>query len=128
MKAQVGKLPHASVDRLTFIGCGRSAQQRRAGANVTIVATRVNWTPLSSEELIRACLKAGDTAAWEEFVRRFRPVIAGTVLRTARRFGANEPQLTDDLIQDTYLKICANRCRILREFEPENPDAIFGLL
>jgi RNA polymerase sigma-70 factor (ECF subfamily) len=88
----------------------------------------VNWTALSSEELIRACDKTGDTAAWEEFVRRFRPVIAGTVMRTARRFGENAPQLIDDLVQDTYLKICANRCRILREFQPENPDAIFGLL
>jgi RNA polymerase sigma-70 factor (ECF subfamily) len=88
----------------------------------------VNWTALSSEELIQACVKAGDTSAWEEFVRRFRPVIAGTVMRTARRFGETEPQLIDDLAQDTYLKICANRCRILREFRPENPDSIFGLL
>jgi RNA polymerase sigma-70 factor, ECF subfamily len=93
-----------------------------------MVHTFVNWTALSSEELIRACVKAGDTAVWEEFVRRFRPVIAGTVMRTARRFGENAPQLIDDLVQDTYLKICANRCRILREFHPETADAIFGLL
>jgi RNA polymerase sigma-70 factor (ECF subfamily) len=92
------------------------------------VQTCVNWTALSSEELIRACLKTGDTAAWGEFVRRFRPVIAGTVMRTARRFGETAPQLIDDLVQDTYLKICANRCRILREFQPDNADAIFGLL
>jgi RNA polymerase sigma-70 factor (ECF subfamily) len=90
--------------------------------------TWVNWTAVSSEELIRACVKAGDTAAWEEFVRRFRPVIAGTVMRTARRFGESAPELIDDLVQDTYLKICANRCRILREFQPEAADAIFGLL
>lgn len=90
--------------------------------------TCVNWTALSSEELIRACVKTGDEAGWEEFVRRFRPVIAGTVMRTARRFRESAPQLIDDLVQDTYLKICANRCRILREFQPEADDAIFGLL
>jgi len=88
----------------------------------------VNWSALSSEELIRACVNTGDTNAWEEFVRRFRPVIAGTVIRTARRFGENVPQLIDDLVQDTYLKICSNRCRILREFQPEAAEAIFGLL
>jgi RNA polymerase sigma-70 factor (ECF subfamily) len=88
----------------------------------------VNWTALSSEELIRACVDSGETRAWEEFVRRFRSVIAGTVIRTARRFGEHAPELIDDLVQETYLKICANRSRILREFKPEADDAIFGLL
>jgi RNA polymerase sigma-70 factor (ECF subfamily) len=88
----------------------------------------VNWTSLNNEELVEACIDTGNLAAWEEFVRRFRPVIAGTVMRTVRRFGEHAPQLIDDLIQETYLKICANRCRILREFKPQAPDAIFGLL
>jgi RNA polymerase sigma-70 factor (ECF subfamily) len=88
----------------------------------------VNWTSLSCEELIRACIEDHATAAWEEFVRRFRPVIAGTIMRTVRRFGETAPELIDDLIQETYLKVCANRCRILREFQPESPDAIFGWL
>jgi RNA polymerase sigma-70 factor (ECF subfamily) len=88
----------------------------------------VNWSSLTSEELIPACIDEGDEAAWEEFVRRFRPVIAGTVMRTARRFGDAAPQLMDDLVQETYLKICANRCRILREFKPQSEESIFGLL
>jgi RNA polymerase sigma-70 factor (ECF subfamily) len=88
----------------------------------------VNWTSLTPEELIGACVETGAPAAWEEFVRRFRPVIAGTVMRTVRRFGESAPELIDDLIQETYLKICANRCRILREFKPQGPDAVFGLL
>ena len=88
----------------------------------------MNWSNLNSEQLIRACIASADAPAWEEFVRRFRPVIAGTVLRTARRFGTTAPDLIDDLIQETYLKICADRCRILREFRSEDADAIFGLL
>lgn len=88
----------------------------------------MDWSARSSEELIRACVDTGDTGAWEEFVRRFRPVIAGTVIRTARRFGRSGPPLIDDLVQDTYLKICSNRCRILREFRPDAAEAIFGLL
>ena len=88
----------------------------------------MDWSALSSEKLIRACVNTGDTGAWEEFVRRFRPVIAGTVMRTARRFGEAAPPLIDDLVQDTYLKICSDRCRILREFRPEAAESIFGLL
>jgi RNA polymerase sigma factor (sigma-70 family) len=88
----------------------------------------VDWSALSSDELIRACVGSGDDAAWEEFVRRFRPLIAGTVMRTARRFGESTPQLLDDLIQDTFLKICADHSRMLRDFRPDTPDAIFGLL
>src|SRR5262245_21153250 len=83
---------------------------------------------LSSEELVRICVDTSDTAAWEAFVRRFRPVIAGTVLRSAHRFGVSAPNVIDDLIQETYLKICANRCRVLREFQSQADDAIFGLL
>jgi RNA polymerase sigma-70 factor (ECF subfamily) len=49
-------------------------------------------------------------------------------MRTARRFGETAPELIDDLVQDTYLKICANRSRILREFQPGAADTIFGFL
>lgn len=88
----------------------------------------MDCSAFSSEQLIRACVDAGDARAWEEFVRRFRPVIAGTVMRTARRFGKSAPSVVDDLVQDTFLKICSNRCRILREFRPTAAEAIFGLL
>jgi RNA polymerase sigma-70 factor (ECF subfamily) len=88
----------------------------------------VDWKALSSDELIRACVGSGDTAAWEEFVQRFRPLIAGTVMRTARRYGECPLHLLDDLIQDTFLKVCADHCRILRDFQPDSPEAIFGLL
>jgi RNA polymerase sigma-70 factor (ECF subfamily) len=88
----------------------------------------VDWSALSSDELVRACVGSGDTGVWQEFVRRFRPLIAGTVTRTARRFGECPPHLLDDLIQEAYLKVCADQCRMLRDFRPDTPDAIFGLL
>ena len=55
-------------------------------------------------------------------------MIAGTVARCARRFGETSAELIDDLVQDTFLKLCANGCRILRDFRPQSPDAIFGFL
>lgn len=88
----------------------------------------MDWSALSSDELIRTCVGSGEAGAWEEFVRRFRGLIAGTVMRTARCYGECPPHLLDDLIQDTYLKVCSERCRVLREFRSDAPDAIFGLL
>jgi RNA polymerase sigma factor (sigma-70 family) len=83
---------------------------------------------LSAVELVRKCADSKDEAAWRELVRRFHPVIAAAVLRTARR-GCEPPrQLLDDLIQDTYLKLCNNHCRLLRSFQPEHSNSIYGFL
>ena len=88
----------------------------------------MNRSSLTSGELIRACIDDGDEAVWEEFVHRFRPVISGVVSRTVSRFGAWTPQLVDDLVQESFLKLCANRCQILRSFTPQFEESIFGLL
>ncbi|MGH9581257.1 MAG: RNA polymerase sigma factor, partial [Terriglobales bacterium] len=50
------------------------------------------------------------------------------VLRSARRWGEDSPQLVDELVQETYLKLCADDCRMLREFQPRHPDSIYGYL
>jgi RNA polymerase sigma-70 factor (ECF subfamily) len=91
-------------------------------------SSAVPHSSLSPIELIRECTESGEAAAWEEFVRRFQPVISATALRTARHWGAPSPALIDDLVQETYLKLCANRGRVLRDFDPHHPDAIFGFL
>ena len=65
---------------------------------------------------------------WVEFVRRFHPLIATVVLRTARTYGELAPALHDDLIQETYLKLCADDCRLLSNFRSRHPGAIFGFL
>ena len=65
---------------------------------------------------------------WEEFVRRFHRLIASVVLRTATRFGDSSRQTVDDLIQETYLKLCAGQYRVLRNFEEQHPDAFLGYI
>lgn len=47
-------------------------------------------------------------------------------MRTAARFGDSSKQTVDDLIQETYLKLCADNFRILRSFEEHHPDAFVG--
>ena len=86
------------------------------------------YAKFSSTELIAACAGSKDERAWVEFVRRFHGVIAAAALRTARRWGEpSRPQL-DDLIQDAYLKLCENHCRLLRSFQPYHEDSIYGFL
>jgi RNA polymerase sigma-70 factor, ECF subfamily len=87
-----------------------------------------SYSALSSEDLVKACVGSDSEPAWAEFIRRFQPVIAKVVLRTARRWEEPPRQLLDDLIQDTYLKLCADDCGLLRRFQPRHPDAIFGFL
>jgi RNA polymerase sigma-70 factor (ECF subfamily) len=65
---------------------------------------------------------------WAEFIRRFHPLISTVALRTARQWGEPLPSLVDDLTQETYLKLCADYCRLLKNFHSQYPDAIFGFL
>ncbi len=83
---------------------------------------------LSAQELVQLCLASQDQALWLEFVRRFRPLIFGVALKTLRRWTSPDAALIDDLIQDTFLKLCANNFRALREFEYEHENALFGFV
>ena len=87
----------------------------------------VSLAQLSPEVLVEACIKA-DAAAWEEFMRRYYRLIAGVVIRTSRKWGESSPATMDDLIQETYLKLCADDYRLLRAYDPKHPDAIYGYL
>ena len=88
----------------------------------------MNYASLSSEELVLACIETEDVAAWEEFVRRFQRLIASVALRIARRWGEPSPQVIDDLVQESYLKLCADNFRLLRSFKSQHQDAFYGYL
>jgi RNA polymerase sigma-70 factor (ECF subfamily) len=88
----------------------------------------VRYSSLSPDDLVKACAGSKNPAIWQEFIRRFQPVIATAALRTASRFCKPTRQTLDDLVQETYLKLCDDECRLLRSFESRYPDAIFGFL
>jgi RNA polymerase sigma-70 factor (ECF subfamily) len=92
------------------------------------VLTQVFYSDLSPPELFSTCARGGDAASWEEFIRRFNPVIGRSVLRVAIRHGTSEKALIDDLVQETYLRICANDCKLLRTFQAHTPESAFGFL
>ncbi len=83
---------------------------------------------LSAQQLVQLCLDSQDEAVWTEFVRRFQPLIAGVVNKCVFRRGSPNPALVDDLVQDTYMKLCANNFKALRNFEFRHENALFGFL
>src|SRR5882724_5353716 len=83
---------------------------------------------MSAAEILNACLETGSESAWIAFVQRFQPLIAGSISRVLRRYGTSSPALIDDLVQETYLRLCRDNCRSLREFKARHEEAIFGYL
>jgi RNA polymerase sigma-70 factor, ECF subfamily len=80
-------------------------------------------------ELLEDCLQNNSHEPWSEFVRRFQPLISGVVASVAYRCGAEvSASLIDDLSQDTYLKLCAEDCKLLRKFKMRHENALFGFL
>jgi RNA polymerase sigma-70 factor (ECF subfamily) len=83
---------------------------------------------MSTVELIRACVESNDSAPWEEFVSRFDRSILLSIIRTVYQWGEAPGQVVDDLVQETYLKLCVNKCRLLLDFAIEHPDAVAGYI
>ena len=79
---------------------------------------------MSVVELIRACAEANDGEAWEEFVARIGPPISLSIKRTACQWGKDPGQFVDDLLQETYLKLCADKCCLLLQFAVQHPDDV----
>jgi RNA polymerase sigma-70 factor (ECF subfamily) len=87
----------------------------------------VHYSSLGLEELIQSCVETMEPAAWDEFIRRFNPLICSVILRITRAGRVNVSNL-DDLTQEIYLKLCANNCRLLRDFRPTEMQSIFGFI
>lgn len=77
---------------------------------------------------MRACAEWNDAEAWEEFVSRFQRPIGLSVIRTARQWSDVPQQVVDDLVQETFLKLCADRCQLVHAFAMQHPDAISGYI
>ena len=86
-----------------------------------------SFSELTPEALIQLCVN-GEAPAWEEFMRRYNRLIAGVVFRTAQKWGETSLPTIDDLIQETYLKLCGDDYRLLRAYDPRHAGAIYGYL
>ena len=82
--------------------------------------------PLS--ELLRLCLESEQEALWTEFVSRSHPIIAGVIIKTIRRWTRPDPSLIDDMVQETYSRLCRNDFKALRHFISRHENSVFGYL
>ena len=101
--------------------------QPLTAARATIGSNPVDYSDVPLAKLIEACAN-GDNAAWRAFIERYNRILAITVARVARHWGEPSPHIIDDLVQETYLKLCADRARVMREFRLDHPNAIYGFL
>jgi RNA polymerase sigma-70 factor (ECF subfamily) len=83
---------------------------------------------LDLRRLLEDCLRSGSQSAWTTFVSQFHRVIQAAIFRTSRRCSILSPGLAEDLIQEVYLRLFANDCKVLREFRSSEPKALYGLI
>lgn len=84
-------------------------------------------TPVN--DLARACARSADAAEWGEFLRQCAPFATLVAARVCRMWlGTTTPSVVDDIVQETFLKLCEQERRILRDFRPKGEDSFFGLL
>jgi RNA polymerase sigma-70 factor, ECF subfamily len=88
----------------------------------------MNLQSLTPAELLRACVDQGTEEMWVLFVQTFQPLIVRSISRVVSRYGASDPALIDDLVQDTFLRLCKENRRVLREFEARHETAIFSYI
>jgi RNA polymerase sigma-70 factor, ECF subfamily len=79
-------------------------------------------------QVLKACLDGGGRAEWEHFIALAQPVLASGVLRTLSRVPIASRELVDDLVQDTFLKLCNHDFRILRNFRTGDTIALRAYL
>jgi RNA polymerase sigma-70 factor (ECF subfamily) len=82
----------------------------------------------TASELIKSCLHTSSEEAWRQLVRQFQPLIASVVLRICRRHGSHYASLVDDLVQETFLRLCRDDSKVLRQFEFRHEAAVFGFI
>jgi RNA polymerase sigma-70 factor (ECF subfamily) len=79
-------------------------------------------------KVIAGCIAEPGGRAREEFVCRFQKPIASMIVKTLRGYGVLQPDLIEDLIQDTYVRIFDDRSRILRQLKVIDENTIFGFV
>jgi RNA polymerase sigma-70 factor (ECF subfamily) len=73
-------------------------------------------------------LQNRDSADWGSVLARFDRLIVATVFKICRRFGTVDKADIDDLVQEIYVRLCADDYRILRQSRITHAGAIYGLI
>jgi RNA polymerase sigma-70 factor (ECF subfamily) len=90
----------------------------------------INWQVRLwiGHQLVQACAERGSAVDWEEFMRRYHSLLTAAAIRVSRQWGQGASDEIDDIVQEIYLRMCADRARVLTSFRDSRPEAIFGYL
>lgn len=98
-------------------------------------STCYNMKNLTNTALIKACAsRLENQKAWLEFLRRFDRHIKLSVLRAHRFFSISFLEKVivkediKDLVQEVYIRLFKNDCKVLKNFKPKYENAIYAYL
>jgi RNA polymerase sigma-70 factor (ECF subfamily) len=77
---------------------------------------------------LRRCLAGANETDWNLFIRLSQPVVASGILRSVSGAARADRGLVEDLIQDVFLKLCADDFRALRSFRGADANALRAYL
>jgi RNA polymerase sigma-70 factor (ECF subfamily) len=84
--------------------------------------------PLVPADVVKVCLEAPSEAAWINFVRCFQPLIAAKIRAVVGIYRSQDKALIDDLVQDTFLRLCKDDARALRAYQPRGEDTLVAYI
>ena len=84
--------------------------------------------PPDEFKTLLASSQAGKIEAWDGFLARFHELIVSTVVRTLSTSSGPNRAMVEDLVQDIYLKLCANDGKILRHLRSDHPNGVYALV
>ena len=91
----------------------------------------VHGAECSLVELLEECLASRTAERWELFIKRVQPPITSSIWRTLTRVGT-PPQdnraLIDDLVQQTFLRMCEGEFRVLRRLKGSTEAGLLAYL
>lgn len=78
--------------------------------------------------LLQDCLDSGKEASWESFVRAAQPFLVSGVVRALGGWTASRRGEIDDLVQESFVRLCARDYRALRNFRSGDGNALCAYL
>lgn len=84
---------------------------------------------LPLHKLLTVCLEKQEEAHWAEFIHRVQPFIARIIARALHLHGKTaKAEIVDDLVQETFLKLCGRNFKALRRFQCEQEPKLYAFL
>ncbi len=78
--------------------------------------------------LLQRCLDSGGERSWESFIHAAQPLLVSGVVRALGGWSAAKREQIDDLVQESFVRLCANDFRALRSFRSEDANALCAYL